>query len=141
MEGAVFADLNDNGVRDEGENGLPGVTVRLMSDEGEAFSAVIGEDGKYLFDANGKIIINDRNGIDNGIYYVNGVATYAGVVYIDGYYYYADSKGVIFKNGTKQIFGTRANNLLQPGVYTFDADGRITDAEGRVIQEDYIAEQ
>ena len=97
--------------------------------------------GKYLFDANGKIIINDRNGIDNGIYYVNGVATYAGVVYIDGYYYYADSKGVIFKNGTKQIFSTRANNLLQPGVYTFDADGRITDAEGRVIQEDYIAEQ
>ena len=51
VTGSVFADLNDNGVRDEGENGLPGVTVKLMSDEGEAFSAEIGEDGKYLFDA------------------------------------------------------------------------------------------
>ena len=53
VEGSVFADRNDNGVRDEGENGLPGVTVRLMDEETgtEAFSAEIGEDGKYLFDA------------------------------------------------------------------------------------------
>ena len=52
IRGTVFADRNDNGVRDEGENGLPGVTVRLMSEEGEeAFKAEIGEDGAYLFDA------------------------------------------------------------------------------------------
>ena len=52
VRGSVFADKNDNGVRDEGENGLPGVTVRLMSEEeGEAFIAEIGADGNYLFDA------------------------------------------------------------------------------------------
>ena len=52
VEGAVFADRNDNGVRDAGEDGLPGVTVRLVSEEGEeAFRAEIGEDGQYLFDA------------------------------------------------------------------------------------------
>ena len=51
VEGMVFADRNDNGLRDEGESGLPGVTVRLMSGEGEAFSTVVGGDGKYLFDA------------------------------------------------------------------------------------------
>ena len=52
VRGSVFADKNDNGVRDEGENGLPGVTVRLMSEEeGEAFITEIGADGNYLFDA------------------------------------------------------------------------------------------
>ena len=51
VNGSVFADLNDNGVRDEGENGLPGVIVRLMGEEGEAFRAEIDETGNYLFDA------------------------------------------------------------------------------------------
>ena len=51
ISGSVFADRNDNGIRDNGENGLTGVTVRLMGDEGEAFRAEIGEDGNYLFDA------------------------------------------------------------------------------------------
>ena len=51
ISGSVFADRNDNGIRDNGENGLAGVTVRLMSDEDEAFSTEIGEDGNYLFDA------------------------------------------------------------------------------------------
>ena len=51
VRGSVFADRNDNGIRDDGENGLVGVTVRLMGEEGEAFSAQIGEDGNYLFDA------------------------------------------------------------------------------------------
>ena len=52
VRGAVFADRNDNGIRDAGEDGLTGVTVRLMSEtEGEAFSAEIGTDGGFLFDA------------------------------------------------------------------------------------------
>ena len=52
VRGAVFADRNDNGVRDAGEDGLTGVKVRLMSEtEGEAFNAEIGTDGAFLFDA------------------------------------------------------------------------------------------
>ena len=52
VQGAVFADLNDNGIRDTGEDGMTGTTVRLMSEtEGEAFRAEIGEDGGFIFDA------------------------------------------------------------------------------------------
>ena len=51
VSGSVFADRNDNGVRDDGENGLPGVTVRLIGEEGEAFRAEIDQTGTYLFDA------------------------------------------------------------------------------------------
>ena len=51
VAGSVFADRNDNGLRDEGENGLAGVTVRLMGEDGEAFRTEIGPNGNYLFDA------------------------------------------------------------------------------------------
>ncbi|MBR2660964.1 MAG: hypothetical protein IKE15_06125 [Clostridia bacterium] len=51
VRGSVFADKNDNGIRDNGEEGLPGTKVRLMGEEGEAFAAEIGADGTYLFDA------------------------------------------------------------------------------------------
>ena len=52
VKGSVFADRNDNGVRDADEQGLAGTTVRLMSEEdGEAFRAEIGPDGNFLFDA------------------------------------------------------------------------------------------
>ncbi len=51
VEGSVFADLNDNGVRDEGEGGLTGTVVTLMTGEEEAFRTVIDESGSFLFDA------------------------------------------------------------------------------------------
>ena len=51
VKGAVFADRNDNGRRDSGEDGLAGTVVRLMSEEGEAFSAELGDSGEFLFDA------------------------------------------------------------------------------------------
>ena len=51
VKGMVFADRNDNGRRDAGENGLTGTVVRLMSEEGEAFSATLGDSGEFLFDA------------------------------------------------------------------------------------------
>ncbi len=51
VRGVVFADRNDNGKQDAGEDGLKETVVRLMSEEGEAFSARIGEDSGFLFDA------------------------------------------------------------------------------------------
>ena len=51
VTGSVFADKNDNGIQDSGEHGLAGMKVRLMGEEGEAFSTEIKEDGAYLFDA------------------------------------------------------------------------------------------
>ena len=51
VKGVFFADRNDNGLQDAGEQGLEGAAVRLMSEEGEAFSAEIGPEGTFLFDA------------------------------------------------------------------------------------------
>lgn len=51
VHGTVFADRNDNGLQDAEEKGLTGTVVRLMSAEGEAFSAKIDETGAFLFDA------------------------------------------------------------------------------------------
>ncbi len=55
--GLVWLDQNDNGIRDEGEPGVPGVTVRLLVDDDgdgtpdrELLSTVTGEDGRYGFD-------------------------------------------------------------------------------------------
>ena len=55
VSGTVFADRNDNGLQDAGEEGLAGVTVRLMAQEedggSEAFAAAVGADGRFVFDA------------------------------------------------------------------------------------------
>ncbi|MEG2315396.1 MAG: SdrD B-like domain-containing protein, partial [Clostridia bacterium] len=49
--GILFHDANDNGLRDEGENGLVGVSVRLLSSDGEVdLTKQVGEDGGYFFD-------------------------------------------------------------------------------------------
>lgn len=51
VQGSVFADANDNGLWDEGETGLAGTVVRLMAEDGVQFSASIGADGAFCFDA------------------------------------------------------------------------------------------
>ncbi|MCL1854229.1 MAG: carboxypeptidase regulatory-like domain-containing protein, partial [Clostridia bacterium] len=51
VEGVFFDDLNDNGLQDPGEAGMEGVTVRLLSQDGEIdLTAPVGEDGGYFFD-------------------------------------------------------------------------------------------
>lgn len=51
VQGSVFADANDNGLWDGSESGFAGTVVRLMSEEGVQFSASIGADGAFCFDA------------------------------------------------------------------------------------------
>ncbi len=51
VSGEFFADDNDNGLKDKGEKGLEGAVVRLMNEEGEAFSLTIGEDSAFCFNA------------------------------------------------------------------------------------------
>lgn len=51
VSGTVFHDLNDNGLREDGETGLTTVQVRLLSADGEIdLLRTVGEDGTYLFD-------------------------------------------------------------------------------------------
>ncbi len=60
----VWFDLNKNGIQDAGENGFPGVTVRLFNADTNTLvrTTQTGSDGKYLF-----------SGVDPGNYYIEFV--------------------------------------------------------------------
>ena len=99
-------------------------------------------EGHYKFGEDGRMII--KQGIvrdDDGKirYYVNGVATYAGLVCdTDGSYYYISGNGcVAVTNCTKYI--TFTNGLLPEGNYKFGEDGKmiikqgiVQDADGKI---------
>ena len=59
-------------------------------------------------------------------YYVDGVKTYAGVIIIDGYYYYVDSKCQVKHDC--QYWISKNNGYMGNKLYTFDAEGRMVDA-------------
>ena len=63
------------------------------------------------------------NGIVDGYYYVDGHIAYAaGLIEIDGYYYYVRSNGQIVTDC--QYWITNVNDTgYEPGLYEFDADG------------------
>ena len=54
-------------------------------------------------------------------YYVDGVATYAGLVLHEGNYYYFGSDLKATKNKSRAI--SKHNGLLPYGTYTFDENG------------------
>ena len=97
--------------------------------------------GYYTFDADGKIDFTEpevKEGLildDDGEirFYVNGAATYAGLVQDDnGNYYYIGSDKTAVKDGEYFIGNAKANGLLPAGYYTFDADGKIDFTEPEV---------
>ena len=49
VSGVFYADENDNGLREKGENGLIGAVVRLMNEAGEVASATIDQSGSFRF--------------------------------------------------------------------------------------------
>jgi hypothetical protein len=105
--------------------------------------------GKYEFGADGKMINVPTDEPDteapdtpvepepvkNGLvidadgeirYYVDGVATYAGLVQdAEGNYYYINSGKKAVKNRTYGISEAKANGLLPAGKYQFGADGKM----------------
>jgi len=95
--------------------------------------------GTYEFDSQGRMIIentdddqpqnpdqNVKNGFirENGElrYYVNGERPYAGLIYVDGNYYYVNSKLKVV-TGSYKVY--KHNNLLPKGIYEFDSDGKM----------------
>ena len=68
-----------------------------------------------------------KNGIVNEdgelYYYVNGVKTYAGLIQIDGNYYYVNSYCKVITN--QRYWVSKTNNLLPATFYTFGADGKM----------------
>ena len=88
---------------------------------------------KYTFDAEGRLmklegLHEDLNG--SLCYYVDYVKNYAGLVEVDGSYYYIASDLKAVKNCTYYV--TKTNDLKPAGYYTFDADGKMVIKSGLV---------
>ena len=88
---------------------------------------------KYTFDSEGKLmqlqgLHEDLNG--NLCYYVDYVKNYAGLVEVEGNYYYIASDLKAVKNGTYYV--TKTNDLKPAGFYTFDADGKMVIKNGLI---------
>lgn len=81
---------------------------------------------KCLFDENG-FMQEALNGIIDGYYYVdNQIAYAAGLIEIDGIYYYVRSNGQIVTDC--QYWITNVNDTgYEPGLYEFDADGWMSE--------------
>ena len=96
-------------------------TNGLMAERSYEF----GEDGKML---NPEIRDESKQGFieENGTlyYYVNGLRTYAGLIKIDGSYYYVKTSGEVVRG--RDYWITKTNGIMAEGSYTFDKDGRIT---------------
>lgn len=91
--------------------------------------------GRYHFDADGKLtgsVAPLKNGIyeeDGSLYfYRNGERTYAGLIQIDGYYYYVRSTCEVVHDRSYYVYWT--HGLMPEGYYNFDSAGRmILDSE------------
>ena len=90
----------------------------------------------YTFDANGTMLqVSDGDsGLLQGIveengelyYYEDGIKTYAGLILIDGDYYYVNSKCKVIRNCTYWI--SKNNGYMKNGNYKFDAEGKMIQA-------------
>ena len=90
-------------------------------------------EGTYTFDAEGKAILPDtsKNGIiaedDSLYYYVKGERNYAGLIEIDGDYYYVKTSGEVVHGCRYWI--TKTNGLMAEHSYEFAEDGKMQNPE------------
>ena len=92
------------------------------------------KEGIYNFDNKGRIVFPEEQEKKNGIvpengslyYYVDGVLTGAGLIQLNGgYYYVKTSTGEVIHG--KSYWVTATNGLMPIGKYTFDSDGKMID--------------
>ena len=86
--------------------------------------------GRYHFDADGKLtgsVAPLKNGIyeeDGSLYfYRNGERAYAGLIHIDGDYYYVRSTCEVVHDRSYYVYWT--HGLMPEGYYNFDSAGRM----------------
>ncbi len=92
------------------------------------------DEGIYNFDNEGRIVFPEEQEKKNGIvsendslyYYVDGVLTGAGLIQIDGDYYYVKTSTGEVVHG-KSYWVTATNGLLPIGQYAFDETGKMID--------------
>ena len=96
-------------------------------------------EGTYSFDADGKL----KNGIvaenDSLYYYLNGALHYAGLIEIDGSYYYVRTSGEVVHGRSHWI--TKTNGLMSERSYQFAEDGRMIDPEIKDTSKDGIVQE
>ncbi|MBQ7255861.1 MAG: hypothetical protein IJS31_06440 [Oscillospiraceae bacterium] len=96
--------------------------------------------GTYIFDAQGRA--PEKNGIiyENGAYYyyVHGAMLHAGLVSVDGDYYYIKSDCSAATNTTRYVDVNHNNGLLPAGNYTFGPDGKMQPPKNGVYFEDGV---
>ena len=91
------------------------------------------KEASYVFGADGKMVVDEsvKDGIveENGslYYYKDGKLTYAGLINIDGSYYYVKTSGEVVHG--QKYWITKTNGMMPERSYTFDAEGKITDPE------------
>ena len=91
--------------------------------------------GWYEFDKDGKMVTetkpdepktDTKNGLvqekDGLYYYKNGVRTHAGLIQVNGSYYYIKSNGEAV---TGRYYVSNPNNLMAVGWYQFDDNGKM----------------
>ena len=86
----------------------------------------------YTFAADGKLVddmlnVNGLVTTADGMFYVeNGKSVYAGLILIDGAYYYVRTSGQLVTNNS--YWPTKTNDLLPQKTYTFGEDGKMLNA-------------
>ncbi|MBQ4154103.1 MAG: hypothetical protein IJE01_02755 [Clostridia bacterium] len=80
--------------------------------------------GPYKFGEDCKL--ERFTGIKNGYYYVDGIiGANAGLIQLDGDYYFITKSGLVAKNQKRTITEETANGFVNPGRYTFGEDGKM----------------
>ena len=96
-------------------------------------------EGTYSFDADGKL----KNGIvaenDSLYYYLNGALHYAGLIEIDGSYYYVRTSGEVVHGRSHWI--TKTNGLMSERSYQFAEDGKMINPEIKDTSKDGIVQE
>ena len=88
--------------------------------------------GVYTFGIDGKMVIPEQT-TKNGLvwedgklwYYEDNVRTHAGLILVDGYYYYIKSNGQAVTD--MRYFVSNPNDLMDRAYHNFDDQGRMTD--------------
>ena len=151
MVGSEKGEISEiNGVRYYCELGLPRAAGLILVDGYYYFADVNGviatgkkhvwkpngivAEDSYTFDAEGKMlgvkvvdgqtvlgqIVTEADGTIR--YYENGKAKAAGLILVDGYYYFADTNGVV-RTGSKYVWKT--NGVVAADTYVFDVTGKM----------------
>ncbi len=82
--------------------------------------------GVYTFGIDGKVVFDNKNGIEGDYYYVNGLVQMGGLTKVgNDYYYFSTTNGKMRRSQTSQVNHIAPGCDLKTGVYKFGADGKV----------------